>query len=216
MRSTCARAMVCAGAAVFSAGVSSIASGAITSVTGNTTWLGTPPASCLWTALTGFNAFTWDEQQAVTASSLFVDMVNNPGSTAAPTSGVLTGVFNSHFIHFDNVPGVINATGTVSFNAPIVGVIFNPSTLDATDAPFGAGGTLYPTLYPFRGLGTNPPSVCTVLGNTITFNLFNFAPSVHVAQVRVLTAVPTPGSVSLLAGGGLLIATSRRRRRRAC
>lgn len=187
------------------------AQGAITGVTGQTTWLGSPPASCAPGALTGFTANAWDEQSGVGSSALFVNMTNNPGTNLTAIPGVIAGTFDSHFIHFEGIPGVINAQGTVTFSAPIVAVIFRNTTLDATDALLGAGGTFYPTGYPFRGLSSNPPSSFSINANTLTFNLNSLAPTMEIDQIRVLTHhVPSPGAATL-AGLGALAAFRRRR-----
>ena len=188
----------------------SFASASISFVTGATNWLTSPPAACGWGQLTGFNAYAWDEQQNIT-TSVFVDETQNPGGNATPIPGTISGTFASHFIHFDGIPGVINATGTVTYNQPIVGVIFNKLTLDNTDALFGAGGTVYPTGYAFRGLSTNPPSFITVVGNTISFSLNSITPTLDIAQIRVLTHVPAPGGAAILGMGGILLAQRRRR-----
>lgn len=186
----------------------SISNAAITGVSGQTTWLGVSPASCVPGALTGFNAFTWDEQQN---APLFqpVNMINNPGTSSSPTPGAVGGNFDSHFIHFEGIPGVIGATGTVSFSQPIAAVIFRALDLDTSDAPVGAGGTLYPTTYPFRGL--NAASIFSISGNTLSFNFISQTPTMDVVQVRVLThPVPAPAGAALLGGAGLIAARRRR------
>jgi len=189
---------------------SGAASASIINVSGSTTWLNTPPAACGPGQLTGFTAYAWDEQQNV-ALTLSVDMVNNPGSSAAPIAGFANGTFASHFLHFEPLPGAVGAAGTVTFNAPIVAVIFTPLNLDNSDAPAGAFGTLYPTLFPTRGLGTsNPPSVVTANGNVLTFNLHVQIPSADIIQVRVLTQVPAPGVATAFLLG---LATCSRRQR---
>ena len=99
-----------------------LTSAAITGVTGATTWLGSPPPSCTLGTLTGITAYTWDEKQNV-ALNLPVDMVNNPGSSLSPIPGGISGIYDSHFLHFEGVPGVIQATGTITFSAPIVAEI---------------------------------------------------------------------------------------------
>ncbi|MBY0112373.1 MAG: hypothetical protein K2Y21_06095 [Phycisphaerales bacterium] len=190
--------------------VAHTASAAITGVSGQTTWLFASPASCASNALTGFNAFAWDEQQNVPLVNTFVDMTNNPGNSGGPIPGLLNGSFDSHFIHFQGIPGVISAQGSVTFNGTIVGVAFKNTTLDVTDPLVGAFGTVYPTGYPFRGINTSIPSFFSISGNTINFNLAALASVGEVAQLRVFTQVPSPGPVALLGLGGL-VAIRRRR-----
>ena len=183
--------------------------GAITGVTGATTWLGSPPLSCTPGSLLGPNAFVWDEQQNVPLS-LAVDMVNNPGSSTSPVPGAISGNYDSHFLHFEDFTGV-SITGTVTYATPIVAVIFRTLNLDNSDVPAGAPGTIYPTGYAFRGLG--PGSWVSINSNALTFNLNTIAPNQFENQVRVITqATPAPGSLALL---GLGAVVCRRRRRKA-
>lgn len=185
------------------------ASGAITGVAGMTTWLGTPPVSCVPGALTGGTVYTWDEQQNVSTSGVFVDMTNNPGSSFGAIPGVIAGNFDSHFLHLEDYSGVGPFSGSVTFSGTIIGVIFVNLTLDATDALFGAGGTTYPTGYPFRGLNTQ--SSFGITGNTLKFTLNALSPVPEVVQIRVLThPVPTPATAAVLGLGGLVAARRRR------
>lgn len=186
------------------------ASAAITGVSGQTNWLLLPPPSCTSGSLTGFNAFAWDEQQNVGLTNTFVDMTNNPGNMGSPIPGLLNGSYDSHFIHFQGIPGVISAQGNVTFNGTIVGVAFVNTTLDATDPLVGAFGTVYPTTYFPRGTNTLQPSFFSINGNTIHFNLAALSSVGEVAQIRVFTQVPSPGPVALLGLGGL-VAFRRRR-----
>jgi hypothetical protein len=183
------------------------ATAGIVGVSGFTTQLGAPPPSCVPGALTSTNAFAWDEQQNVFLN-LPVDMVNNPGSSTSPVPGVVNGNYDSHFLHFDTQTGV-QSSGTVTFSAPIVAVIYRNTNLDLSDAPAGALGTVYPTGYFFRGLGT-PTCFISILGNTLSFTLDTISPVYVVDQFRILTAVPAPGSVALLGLGGLMCIGRRR------
>lgn len=187
------------------------ASATIVSWSGMVNVLGSPPGSCVPTALTGQTAYAWNEKQNVLLN-LTVDMVNNPGSSNSPTPGAVNGVYDSHFLHLDDQSGVGPFTGTLTFNNPIVAVIFKNTLLDNSDGPAGAITTVYPTGNPWRGLPTAPSSFVTIVGNTLSFNLNTFHPVYVVDQVRILTQAPTPGSAALLGLAGI---TCVRRRRHA-
>jgi hypothetical protein len=190
---------------------SASASAAITGVTGAATQIG-PPANCLPGLLNGPNTWAWDEQQNRGFVGL-ADMTVNPGVSSSPTPGAIAGVYDSHFLHYEDYSGLPPAVGTVSFNNPIVAVFYMATTLslDNTDAPLGAFGTVYPTGYPFRSL--NATSLFSISGNTLSFNFSTISPVQEVVQVRVLTAVPSPAGASLLAFGGAAALLRRRRAR---
>lgn len=185
------------------------ASAAITGVTGQTTWLGTPPISCTPGTLNGLNAYVWDEQQNVSTTGVFANMTNNPcPAPGAAIPGIVTGLIDSHFVHLENYTGAVGGVGTVSFQDPIVGVIFLAADLDNTDGLLGAGGTTYPTFFPFRDLTFNS-STFSINGNTMTFALDTLSPVLGVVQARVLTQVPAPGAAAF---GLIGLAATRRRR----
>lgn len=193
------------GIALFMAAASQ---GSIVSVVGQGTQIA-PPTVANFPTLLGPLAQAWDEQQNVTISSgVLADITANPGSSLTPTPGVVVGTFNSHFLHFTGVPAPGFAAGAITFDGPIVAVMFNDTTLDLSDY-LGAIGTTYPTGLVGRGL--NSQSFVTVLGNTLRFNLFaSTAGALEIEQVRVLThPVPAPGTLALAAGGLVMI---RRRR----
>lgn len=190
----------------------SVAQGAITGVTGQTTWLGSPPASCVSGALTAPVAFVWDEQQGVTTGGVLVDEVQNPGGSTSPLAGVIAGTFDSHFLHHQGIPGIVGVQGSVTFATPIVGVIFRALNLDNTDVGWGSFGTVYPTTFPLRGMGTGPFNFFNVNGNTFTYSAFSNLSVGDVVQYRILTqAVPAPGAAGLLGLAG--VAACRRGRR---
>ena len=183
---------------------------AITGVTGNTNWLGSPPANCSIFQLFSANAFVWDEKQNVPLS-LFTDMTNNPGVSSSPVPGNISGVYDSAFLHFDGSTGVLSAAGTITFSQPIVACIFKHTLLDLSDGPAGAPTTIYPTGFLNRGLGTSIPSFFSISGNTMTFNIGADPAFNEICQVRIITSpAPAPGSMALLGLGGLI---SLRRRR---
>lgn len=194
------------------AGASGSAHALITGGTGATQQI-SPPASCLWTALNPSKVLVWDEQQNFfVGGSIAVDMINNPGTSGTAIAGSFGGGnYDSHFIHFDGSANAVVLTGTVTFSQPIAAVIFNNTNLDLTDGPLGAGGTLYPTFYPFRGLSTNPPSFFSISGNTLTYQFASIVPTVEINQIRVITHTPTPGAAAVLGLGGSFALLRRRR-----
>lgn len=180
----------------------------ITGTTGNATQIGAP-LSCLPGGQAGPTVYCWDEAVNVNASGgVFADMINPPNSVpGTPIAGFVFGTFDSHLLHIDD-PFYAHS-GTVTFSAPIVAVMWRDVTLDNSDAAFGAPGTAYPTGLFMRGWNTL--SFFSAVGNTLTFNFNSIPGAFSIDQVRVLThSVPTPGAMALLGLGGA-IAVRRRR-----
>lgn len=200
-------------AAVLSAAAGS-SHAAITAVSGNTTWLLSPPASAMPGALAGSNAVAWNEQTGVTVNNLNVNIVGNTGTYtgSTPNFGTLTGTYDSHFIHFDNSTGIAFVSGSVTFSQRIVAVIYQDVFLDLSDATLGAFGTVYPTSMPFRSFGPALGGTSITLSPyTINFNIFANAAQYRLEEFRVITeTVPTPGSLALLGMGGVLVGRRRR------
>ncbi|MBS1724610.1 MAG: hypothetical protein JSS66_16835 [Armatimonadetes bacterium] len=164
----------------------------------------------------------WDEQQSVTlASNVAVD-ITGPGTYNSPgslTPGIVAAgtVVNSHAFYFDPAAGGSTTAG-FQFDGTIIGVIVDDG---APTDPFVASDFLIPASVPSgniptghfaaRGLelGINIDSVI-VGSNTIQFALSAGSPG---DQVRVLTIVPEPCTLSILAIIGC--AGIRRRRQRA-
>jgi len=183
--------------------------GAIVSTAGQAIQIA-PPPSCGPSLLTGLTAFAWDEQQGIAVAGVLCDEVANPGTSFTPTFGAVSGIVNSHFLHFEDIAG-ITVQGSVTFDGAIVGVMWKNALLDLTDASLGAGATSYPTGYFARGLSITLPSWVTINGNVLTFDLGTLAPVGDLAQVRILTTpVPAPGAVSALGIAGLVVARHRR------
>jgi len=183
---------------------------AVVSVTGQALIVPAPPTA-VFGSFTGGVVHVWDEQQSINVGGLPVDLSINPSSSTLPTAGAVSGLIDSHFLHYND--WVVPVSGTVTFNNPIIGVAYNDVFLNISD-PVGAFGTLYPTGDTWRGINTiaNPgASIVSISGNTLTFHFEVVPGAPDFDQVRVFTrVVPTPGSLALLGVGGLM--TARRRR----
>lgn len=191
------------------------ANAAITGNTGMTTYLAVPPVNAQQFNLTGATAYCWNEQNNVNSSATVVNLTT-PGTYTGPGAnlGVVSGLFESHFIHFDPSPTPGGVGGSVTFSAAIRAVIYDENLLSISDGPFGAGGTTYDTGNFMRSTNGNAlgGNVVTFAGNTINFQLGVFPGQVNrMVEVRVLTdVVPTPGTGGLALAGGLLAMRRRR------
>lgn len=194
-------------AALLAVAATSAANAAIQTVTGQVFQI-SPPLIADFPTLVGPLAQCWDEQQGFTSTALLCDMTLNPSNTGGLTPGPVGGTLNSHFIHFTHNPVPAQATGTITFDGNIVGVMLNDTFLDLSDAQCGAGGTLYPTGQTFRGFAG---SFLSINLNVLFFDFVDNSPANMITQVRVLTQpVPAPGALAL--GGFGLMALARRRR----
>ncbi|MCB9844711.1 MAG: hypothetical protein H6811_01815 [Phycisphaeraceae bacterium] len=185
------------------------AHGSITSTSGLCTQI-PAPGSALPGALTALNAWAWNEQTGITLASMPVDLSTNPSNSFLPVPGLFTGLVDSHFIHFDGIPGTV-ITGTVTFSSPILAVQYSDTNLDLTDG-LATTGTVYPTTMPGRGFNNwTGADFIDINGNLLTFQL-TCAGQPDVEQVRVYTrGTPTPGTAALLGLGGLVAGRRRRR-----
>lgn len=193
------------------AGAAAFAEAGIISTSGMCTQIGAP-ANALPGSLVATNAWAWDEQTAVSLVSMPVDLSTNPSNSNAPVAGAVSGLVDSHFVHFDGSPGMVIA-GTVTFSAPILAVQYRDANLDLSDA-LASTGTIYPTTLPLRGFNNwTGADFVDVNGNVLTFQFSTASPANNLEQVRVFTKVPAPGSAALLAMGGLVAARRRRTER---
>lgn len=197
--------------ALFAAACSVSASAAIVGTGGAAIQVGAP-ATCVFGTFTSGSVWAWDEQQNRGVSGLPCDLTINPSNSGGPTPGAISGIIDSHFIHFNDFTNAV--TGSVTFNNPIVGVAYNNNFIDVADPVVGSFGTVYPTGNIWRGINSITPggSFVAIAGNTITFNLQVVAGAPDFDQIRVYThPVPTPGSMALLGAGGMLVGARRRR-----
>ncbi|MGH7243165.1 MAG: PEP-CTERM sorting domain-containing protein [Phycisphaerales bacterium] len=205
MNSRTLNALIAGSTLVLGAGT---ASATITSVSGTTTPLGSPPVSAASGFLMGPTTYAWNEQQNVFTTGVYCDMLNNPGFSTSPVPGTIVGAFDSHMLHFQ-LPTGGGVGGSVTFSGQIIGVMFVGLSLDNTDATFGSGGTVYPTGDPGRGL--NAFSSFSINANVLTYQFATLPPSKDIIEVRVLThPVPAPGAMALLGLGGSVAGRRRR------
>ncbi len=199
---------------LLAASVTAASNASITGVSGTTTWLGVNPPNAQAFNLTGPNAYAWDEQQGVNSSALLVNIVANGTYTGpSPFTAVTSGSFDSHMIHFDpaGIPSL--ALGSVTFSGNILAVIFDEKYLTASDGLLGSITTIYDTGNFFRSYNSNilNASTLTVTGNTLGFAFVPLAGANRMFEVRVLTQVPVPGTISI--AGFACLAVMRRARR---
>ncbi len=188
---------------------------AITGVSGQATWLATPPASAWLGALTGPNAYVWNERQNRVTGWAPVNINVNPSVNTGYTpqlNSVSAPAFDSHMIHFEHGGGQPLCIGSVTFATPILGVIYSNLWLSGTDGWLGSPSTTYYT----GGFGRShgmflAQSVVAVNGNTINFELRPNYAGIWMSELRVLTRpVPTPSTMAV--AGVLALAVGRRRR----
>jgi uncharacterized repeat protein (TIGR01451 family) len=194
-------------AAVGTCSVVAIGGATITGSSGKVTKLASPPASVKLNALeNASNAVAFDERQNVTlGAAVAVDAVN-PGTYSTFPSGtakVAAGtVVDSHLIHSD-IPArsyTARRQGTVTFAAPIVGVVASTAKLASSDAALGAPGTLYAGSTNWRGLESGESSwvggdklTISADRKTLTFDVQTYV----MDELRVLTNTSIQLSTSI-------------------
>lgn len=199
-----------AGTTIGLLGVSGTANGSIVSVSGAVQQIAPPSVVMqgISNTSTPDTATAWDEQQGVFLPGVPVDMINHGGNSNAAIAGTLTGVYDSHYIHYRHWSGNL-ITGSVTFSAKIVGAEFTAMTLLSSDATVAPSGTTYIPAVP-RGI-FSPVEWFTTSGATIQFHLAGVTWFVDTAEIRVITEhVPAPGAGALVVLAGM--SAIRRRR----
>jgi hypothetical protein len=129
--------------------------------------------------LSDLNLFSFNERQCFPV----------PGGGVATDSGVIPAgtLVSSHFLHGQPVTNLL-LSGQVLFNGPILGVISTSAGLDATDAAFGAPGTIYPTGQAFRGLEAGQADAYAIVAGGFGINArMEVPPASFLDQIRVIT-----------------------------
>lgn len=198
--------------------MSGMASASIVSTSGDALKIAQPGDARFNQLTSSTQVYVWDESQdfaltgSVHANAQAPGLYNQFGDLQNIVIAAEQHVA-SHFIHFDS-PGsqAERARGTVTFDSEILGVIAvneeNQRDLDNSD--FLGAPTLFSHGNSNRGLefsATGDRFSISPDGKTIEFNFSISSPGDY---MRVVTKVPTPGSIALLGASGL-IATRRRR-----
>ncbi|MBX3359834.1 MAG: hypothetical protein KF705_00105 [Phycisphaeraceae bacterium] len=204
--------------------IAPIASADIISVGGAATLIPRPADATLGALESDTTAFVWNEAQSVTLGSPITIDASAPGlyesildfeTTTLPAGSVVS----SHLIHFDTVGSELHwVNGSVVFDSDIIGVIAwnrpGQRHLGESDATFGLDTLLEPGR-DRRGVfddgdGTVPGDETFTISadrRTLSFNLGVSFPYDH---IRVITAVPSPATLPVMAALGL--GAMRRRR----
>lgn len=184
------------------------AAAGIVSTTGEVTVLATPPASVVLNALSSDDVgFAFEERTGHTLSpGVYVDAVS-PGIYDDPTDLVRVLIpdgtlVNSYFVHVDNDRTVARPAKirmTITFSEPIIGVMVRSLVLDASDGQLGAPGTTYSTGQRRRGYEL-PPEKFVISADMMTISIRAVSKQ-EMDQIRILTEVPEPSTLALLAIG---------------
>lgn len=187
---------------------------------GGSVALRTPPADIslgLWESAT--EARLWSERNITLASPLSLDTVNTgtvtfeselaPGQVSAGTTVA------SFMLHADSVGSTQSIySGFVIFDQPILGLMVLRPGLNGSDGLLGLPGVVYNTNAQ-RGLEFFPQIAdpFTVSADRLRID-FMFTVSDWTDEIRIVTAVPSPGGLALILLGSAGLA--RRSRRSLC
>lgn len=207
------------GIAFLAVGAHAVSAGAsIIGVSGHVQHIAPPPDARLNALTSAEFVRVWDERQGVvlehalrvdaTASGLY-----NAAGDLVPSLLSAGTTISSHYIHFDS-PGSdhASANGVVTFDADILGVICVGDTHaahDLDDSDYLSAGTIYSTGIGNRGMELSGKEFFEISADHRSIS-FSFHISNPGDYVRVITAVPTPGTCALAATGMTLIGRRRR------
>jgi hypothetical protein len=136
------------------------------------------------------------------------------------TGGILPAgaLVDLHILHFDPVgmpSSPVRLSGSVTFDRPIIGLIYTLGLLNATDA-LGAPGTTYPTASQYRqfefGRGGGVSDLASISSDRLTL-LVDWGGTTYYDQLRVFTSVPEPTALAILSPLAIAAAIRHTRRR---
>jgi hypothetical protein len=193
--------LLAAGLAVISAvALSSVVWAAIVSTTGQMTEIAPPPSVEFNEVESNETQFVFSERQCVTLASGLKVNITTPGTydqVIDLTPGIIPAgtKVSSHFVHADKAgtgPPRIELEGTLTTDAPILGIIVRQGALDASDF-LGGIGTVYPTGDFGRQMALNNKQNDFVIldpnRQSVTVHTDN---QFHADQVRVITECRLP------------------------
>ena len=202
-------------------GGASVAHASIIGTTGAAMQIATPPDARLDVITSNSTIFVWNEDQNVLLGApLAVNAVAsgfyNDASMLVNTTIPAGRRIASHYIHFDAPPpeSPSSASGTVTFDADIIGVIVlgdgGPTFLD--DSDFLGSATLYSDAVANRGMELSINGEDFGISPSRRVLSFHLNVSIPGDFIRVITEpVPGPGVVTSLAGAAAILGARRRR-----
>ena len=177
--------------------------GFITGVTGGLTLVANPAGLDVNDGQT-LRAIAFNEKTGVAGGGVNVDTLVNT-LPAGPTDGkggsggpLLTGNYDSAFVHFDINNTLLSASFT--FSTAITGLVYSRNDLDPSDVTFGHALVTYPTGPGAGGRQLEANDLVTISADrktlTLSWNLNN-----QLDQQRVITELaPTANAVPVPAG----------------
>ena len=157
-----------------------------------------------------------DEGVTVLPLDIFVNAVGlgtHTGSSGAPIAIPAGSMVHTYIVHFDPNGGVVMLTGSVTFDPgeTILGIQTHTPYLDLADAVVGDPLATYPTgLLDFRAFETLPGTDKVTVPPSLDSASFTLIAELGIDQARIVTLVPEPATLSLLAIGGLALIRSKR------
>jgi hypothetical protein len=193
--------------------LANVAYAGITGTGGAVTVVASPQAdisSNQWESDTQIRAFA--EQTNLILSQDVADDISVPGTSPSASSNNLSPAtipagtaVNSYFLHFDVVgqratANALEATGSISFAEPVVGILALSDTLNTSNSFFALAGVTYASGadhgldFDPAGDGTSDIVTLTADRRTVAVDLRNAS---FADDLRIVTAVPEPACISL-------------------